>query len=353
LILEPFIINKVTLPNRLVVAPMCQYSATNGNPSKWHYAHLQQLATSGAGMLMLESTAINNQGRISLKDLTLTNNRNEKSINTLISYLRTISNIPLGLQISHAGRKGSSQVPWIEANTALNIDQKSWNTVAPSPIKRDSNWPIPKELSVSQINKLICDYEETAIRSKRIGFDALEIHMAHGYLLHQFFSKISNRRKDNYGGNLENRCRILVEIIDKVRDIWPKDKILGARITGNDWLDDGITIEDSIYLVKKLKDHGLDYVCISSGGILQKTKMVFKPGYQVHLAREIKKRTGIITRTAGMITNFNQASAIIESGSADLVALARKFIYDPTWLIHEIKRSNGQIDIPKQYERCF
>ena len=332
---------------------MCQYSATNGNPSKWHYGHLQQLATSGAGMLMLESTAINNQGRITLRDLTLTNNKNENSINKLVLYLRTISNIPLGLQISHAGRKGSSQVPWIKSNTSLNKDQKGWGTVAPSPIKRDSNWPRPKELSDSQINKLICDYNQTAMRAKRIGFDALEIHMAHGYLLHQFFSNISNRRKDNYGGNLDNRCRLLVEIVDQVRKIWPKDKILGARITGSDWLDGGITIEDSIYLVKILKDHGLDYVCVSSGGILPITKMVFKPGYQVHLAKEIKKNTGIITRTAGMITNYNQALAITESGSADLVALARKFIYDPTWLIHEIKQLNVEIDIPKQYERCL
>jgi len=332
---------------------MCQYSAKNGNPSKWHYGHLQQLAMSGAGMMMFESTAVNDQGRITLKDLTLTNTNNENSFKTIVDYLRNISKIPLGLQISHAGRKGSAQLPWIKSNAALTDREQAWITVAPSSIERDINWPKPKRLTLNQINQIIVDYRDTAIRAKRIGFDCLEIHMAHGYLLHQFFSPISNRRKDEYGGSLDNRCKLLIEIATEVRKIWPGGKILGARITGKDWMEGGITIEDSVRLVRKLKDQGLDYVCVSSGGVVPKTNMIFKPGYQVHLAREIKKRTGIITRTAGMITNYSQASEIIENGSADLVALARKFINDPTWLIHDIKDKNGGVDLPNQYKRCY
>jgi len=352
-ILSPFKIKNIILPNRITVASMCQYSAKNGNASTWHYGHLQQLANSGAGMLMLESTAISMKGRITLKDLALANKENEKSLKNLIKYIRSISKIPLGLQISHAGRKGSAEIPWIKSNHPLRGNNKKWTTCAPSAIKRDSNWPIPAALTILQIKKIVNEFKNSAKRAERIGFDCLEIHMAHGYLLHQFFSPISNKRKDIYGGTLENRCKLLIEIIHEIRKIWPKNKILGARVTGQDWLKNGSTINDCVYLVKKLKKAGIDYVCVSSGGILSKTNIIFKPGYQVHLAREVKKLTGVITRTTGMITKFDQAEKIINNGSADIVNIARKFIKNPTWLINTINEKNKNTEIPKPYKRCF
>jgi 2,4-dienoyl-CoA reductase-like NADH-dependent reductase (Old Yellow Enzyme family) len=352
-ILSPLKINNIILPNRITVASMCQYSAKNGNPSTWHYGHLQQLANSGAGMLMLESTAVEMNGRITLKDLALANKENENSLKNLVKYIRTISKIPLGLQISHAGRKGSAEIPWIKSNHPLSRSKKKWKTYAPSAIRRGAHWPIPGVLTISQIKKITNDFKSSAKRAKRIGFDCLEIHMAHGYLLHEFFSPISNKRKDNYGGTLENRCKLLIEIIQEIRKIWPKKKILGARVTGQDWLKNGSTINDCVYLVKKLKKAGIDYVCVSSGGILSKPNIIFKPGYQVHLAKEIKKRTGVITRTTGMITKFDQAKKIINSGSADIVNMARKFIKSPTWLINTIKKKNKKIEIPGPYKRCL
>ena len=353
MLLKPIKINKVKLANRVVVAPMCQYSAMNGNLTKWHYKHLSKLTAAGAGMVMMESTAISNQGRISLKDLTLKNKANENSFKKILIYLKKIRNISFGIQLSHAGRKGSSEIPWIKSNTALKEKQKAWITFAPSSIRRDINWPLPTELTTKQIKKIISDYKNSAIRAKRAGFDCLEIHMAHGYLLHQFFSPISNKRTDNFGGTLEKRCRLLVEVIREVRKVWPKDKILGARITGSDWLRGGIAINDSVYLVKKLKKQGLDYACVSSGGIIPKTKIIFKPGYQVHLAQKIKEKTGIITRTAGMITSYDQASKIIKNRSADLVVVARSFINNPNWLVKNYKKVKQKIKIPNQYKRCF
>ena len=352
-ILNPLKINGVTLKNRITVASMCQYSAKNGSPTIWHYGHLQQLINSGAGMLMLESTAVSLNGRITFKDLTLANNKNEIAFKKIVKYLKTINSTPLGLQISHAGRKGSSQIPWVKSNYPLKKKQKRWITYAPSSIKRDVHWPTPRALTIKQIKKIINDYKNCARRAKRIGFDCLEVHMAHGYLLHEFYSPISNHRKDAYGGNLENRCKLLIEIIKELRKIWPKNKIFGARVTGKDWLKNGATINDCVYLVKKLKKEGLDYVCVSSGGILSKTNMIFKPGYQVHLAKEIKKRTGIITRTTGLITEFQQAKKIIDSGAADVINMARKFINDPTWLINVLKKKTGSAPTTNQYKRCF
>jgi len=352
-LLRPVKIKSIILRNRITVASMCQYSAENGNPSLWHYGHLQKLAQSGAGMLMLESTAVSMEGRITLKDLTLINKKNTISFKRLLNHIKSFSKIPVGIQISHSGRKGSAKIPWEKSNTSLNKNQGGWKTYAPSSIARDVKWPTPRYLTISRIKKIIKDFKNCAVRAKRVGFDCLEIHMAHGYLLHQFFSPISNKRKDKYGGSLENRCKLLVEVTKEVRKIWPKNKILGARITGKDWLKHGISTKDCTFLIKRLEKIGLDYVCISSGGILPKTNIIFKPGYQVHLAKKIKKQTNMIVRTAGMITSFNQAKKIIENGSADLVVIARKFINDPNWLIRSIKKETGKISVPNQYKRCF
>ena len=346
-------IKGITLPNRITVGSMCQYSAIKGNPSLWHYGHLQKLAQTGAGMLMLESTAVSMEGRISLKDLTLINRKNVISFKKLLNHIKSFSKIPVGIQISHSGRKGSARIPWEKSNTPLKKQNGGWTTYAPSPIRRDKKWPVPKELSIKKIKKIIKQFKNSATLANKAGFDCLEVHMAHGYLLHEFFSPISNKRKDIYGSNLENRCRFLCEIFKEVRKVWPKKKILSARVNGQDWLPNGSTVNDCIYLVKKLKKIGIDYVCVTSGGILPKTNLKFGPGYQVHLAKKVKSGTRVRTRTTGMITNLKQANNILKNKNADLINIARKFINSPTWLISEVIKHNKKIKIPNPYTRCF
>ena len=345
-------IGKTKLKNRICIAPMCQYSAKDGNPTKWHYTHLTKLMEAGAGMLILESTAVSKKGMISLNDLSLINKKNFLKLNKLFKYLKTISNTKIGIQISHSGRKGSSKVPWIKSNTPLNKKQ-GWETIGPSKIKRDINWPFPKEANRKDIKMIKNDFFNSAIYARKIGFDCLEVHMAHGYLLHQFFSPISNKRKDEYGGNLKKRCKILIEISEKIRKVWPKNRILGARINGKDWLKNGSSISDCIYLCKKLKMIGFDYVCITSGGIISKTRINFKKGYQVFLAKKIKEKVKIKVKTTGMISGLTHAEKIITTQQADLVSFGRKFINSPTWLVKEMISKNKKIKLPNQYKRCF
>lgn len=344
-------INNTTLKNRIVVSPMCQYSGINGKPTLWHYHHLSNLAKSGAGLLMLESTAVNKNGKISINDLCLSNKIQEKSLKKLIEHLSKVSDISLGIQISHSGRKGSSFVPWIKSNTPLK--KHKWQTFAPSAIRRDINWPEPKTLLVKQINQIINDFRKTAIRAKRIGFDCLEIHMAHGYLLHQFLSPISNKRQDDYGGSFTNRSKLLLQIAKEVRKVWPKDKILGARITATDHLKNGIKINDAINFVNKLKLIGLDYVCVSSGGIIPITKLKFKKAFREKLSKKIKSKTKIITRITGEVDDYKTIERLLKNGSADLIAVGRKFIKEPNWLNRVAKMNNVKGYIPNQYLRCY
>ncbi len=346
-------INKIILKNKIVVSPMCQYSGINGCPTDWHYEHLSRLANSGAGMLMIESTAVNKTGKITHADLCLNNNLQEKKLRKLKNHINKKSKIPIGIQISHSGRKGSAFIPWVKSNTALNKKNKSWKTFAPSAIKRDRKWPLPKSLTKNQILRLIKDFKNTALRAKRIGFECLEIHMAHGYLLHQFLSPISNIRKDEFGKNFTGRSSVPLKIAQEIRKIWPKDKILGARITGSDHLQNGITLKDSISLVKQLEKIGLDYVCVSSGGILPITNMKFKKAFRANLSKNIKKKTSILIRTSGQIDDINIANKILNKRNVDFVAIARKFIKDPMWIIKASKSKKIKNYIPKPYLRCF
>ena len=344
-------IKNINLKNRMVISPMCQYSAINGSPSIWHYNHLSKLATSGAALLILESTAVSKNGKISHMDLCLSNKTQEKNFKSLLNYLRKISDIKLGVQISHSGRKGSSEIPWLKPNSPLK--KKSWQTYAPSSIKRSNGWPTPKSLSKKQIDKIILDFKNTALRVKRIGFDCLELHMAHGYLLHQFLSPISNKRSDKYGGNDTNRQKIPLKIASEIRKIWPRNKILGARITATDHLKKGINITESIKFVKKLKTLGFDYVCVSSGGIIPITNLRQKKAFRKNLCKKIKSEVKIITRASGQIDDFKTIDYLLENKSLDLVATGRKFINDPHWLIREAKKRKLMTYIPKQYIRCI
>ena len=350
---DPLDLGGLVLPNRLVVAPMCQYSAISGFPTEWHTGHLQRLAVSGAGMLMLESTAVTLDGRISKNDLAISSDRHGAELGQLLDSIRSVSEVAVGLQISHAGRKGSVHVPWENKGRFLESTEGAWETVSASPERRDFDWPIPRELDVSGIANLIENFESASMRACKSGFDGLEIHMAHGYLLHQFLSPVSNKRKDAFGGSFSNRCRLPLEIVSKVRKVWPKNRILGVRVTGDDWLDGGWTADDCVRLVRELKMLEVDYVCVSSGGILPITGLQLGSGYQVHLAEQVKKATNVITRTAGMIKSPYQANTIIRNSRADLVAIGRQLIEEP-WFVARSARELGRTPvIPKQYERCF
>ena len=343
-------INKVILKNRIVVSPMCQYSGKNGCPTNWHFSHLSKLINSGAGMLMIESTAVENNGKISHRDLCLSNKKQEKKFKELKNFLGKINKTPIGLQISHSGRKGSSFVPWEKKNKPLNKKNKSWQTYSASPLKRDINWPTPKELTKKKIITLLKKFRDTAIRARRVGFECLEIHMAHGYLLHQFLSPISNKRNDEFG---RSKHSFPLDIAREVRKIWPKEKILGARITATDHLKDGINFKDSIDLVNNLKKIGFDYVCVSSGGILPITNMKIKKAFRKNLSKKIKKNSSILVRASGSIDNINLAEQLIKNNFADLIAVGRKFIKDPNWILSETKKRKMQEYIPKQYLRCI
>ena len=346
-------INKINLKNRIVVSPMCQYSAKKGCPTIWHYNHLSKLANSGAGMLMLESTAVNNAGKITHFDLCLNNDYQEKKFKDLKKYINRLSDIPIGIQISHSGRKGSSWVPWIKSNMPLNKKDNSWETYSASSIRRDKHWPKPKELQTKNLNNIFNDFMNTTKRAKRIGFECLELHMAHGYLLHQFLSPISNKRKDEYGIKKEIRLNFSLKIAKGIRKIWPKDKILGARITATDHLKDGIKIKDSIKLAKELKKIGFDYVCVSSGGILPITNMKAGKAFRKNLSKEIKKKSSILTRVSGKIDSIKIAENMLIKNCADFVAVGRKFINDPNWIINEAKKRKIKGYVPNQYLRCI
>src|SRR3989344_138717 len=348
---SPINLRKLTLQNRIVISPMCQYSAVNGSASDWHTIHLGHLALGGAGLLIIEATAVNQEGRITLSDLGLYSDDNEKALGNILEKIRKYNgNTAIGIQLAHSGRKGSTDIPW-QGGSPLLQNEKAWTTFAPSDIPRDPAWPTPTEMTLEQIERLKKDYVNSTKRATRIGIDLLELHVAHGYLLHTFTSPISNHRTDQYGGNFENRVRLPLEIAEQVRKIWPKDKHMGARITGNDWLEGGITTEDAVKFAKLLKEAGLDYVCISSGGVTPKTNMPTDVNYQISLAKEVKKNVDIKVQAVGLITNPLQAEEIIASGKADMVTIARAFLDNPRWVWHAAEKLGVKIVYPPQYDR--
>ena len=345
-------INNIILKNRIVISPMCQYSSKNGSPSKWHYQHLENLSSTGSSMILLESTAVEKPGKISEADMCLYNATHEKNLKKLIKFLKSKNDIKYGIQISHSGRKGSSYVPWIKHNSPLP-KQKSWKTFSASAISRDKGWPKPTEMTKLQIKKMVQKFKNTAIRANRVNFDCLEIHMAHGYLLHQFFSPISNKRKDEYGGNFINRSRFLLEIAREVRKVWPSHKILGARITGTDHIKNGISIDDATLLSKSLKKIGFDYVSISSGGILPFTKMKQYEAFRVNMAEKIKNNSKMMTTTSGMITKHKISENIINNKKIDFITIARIIVKNPRWIFQFAKRNKVKNYIPNQYKRII
>ena len=344
---SPIELGGVTLPNRIVISPMCQYSADDGCMNDWHFIHLGHLAYSGAGLLMVEATHVTREGRITHGCTGLYSEHNEASIKRVIDACRRLTKHPIGIQIGHAGRKASSQVPW-EGREWLRAGESPWQTVAPSPIPFGEGWHVPHELSSSEIRSILEAFVGATLRARRLGFDVLELHSAHGYLLHQFLSPLSNQRKDEYG---RNRLKFPLEVAAAVREAWPKERGLGARINATDWAEGGLEPDDAVAHARELKRLGYDYVCVSSGALTSHGRIRVEPGYQVAYAERVKKSAPMTVRAVGMIVDPEQAESIIASGKADMVALARGFLDNPRWVWHAAERFGVKIDYPPQYQR--
>ncbi|OSQ30254.1 NADH:flavin oxidoreductase/NADH oxidase [Thalassospira sp. MCCC 1A03138] len=345
-------LGKLELENRIVIAPMCQYSAENGKFTAWHDMHLGNLAQSGAGLLIIEATAIEPEGRITYGDVGLWDDETEAAFGKTLAAVRSHSDMPIAIQLAHAGRKASCEKPW-DGGGAIAPDHKNgWQAVAPSAVPFRAGDPEPEALNTSRISEIIQGFADAAKRADRLGLDAIEIHGAHGYLLHQFLSPRSNKRDDDYGGSLENRMRIVIEVYDAVRAAFDPAKPVGIRISASDWVEGGWDIDQSVELARVLKERGCDFIHVSSGGLHIDQKIPVGPNYQVPFADRIKSETGITTIAVGLITEAEQAEAIVFTGQADAIALARGILYDPRWPWHAAASLGAEVKAANQYLRC-
>ena len=347
---SPFSIGRMELSNRISVAAMCQYSAVEGSMTDWHMQHLGNLALSGAAMLVIEATGVVPEGRITRHCTGLYSDGNEAAMKRVVSFIRTISPVRVGLQINHAGRKASAHRPW-EGRGPLAPEEGAWTTVAPSALALAAGWPTPVELDHAKLDALKAAYVETTRRAARIGVDFIELHSTHGYLLSEFLSPLANRRTDEYGGSLENRMRFPLAVFRAVRDTWPQEKPLGAKISGTDFASGGWTPEDAVAYARELKSLGCDYVTVSGGGVVLDAKVPVAPGYQVQYAERVRRKVGITTGSVGLISSAQQAEDIVSSGKADFVSLARGMLFDPRWPWHAALALGDDIEYPPQYAR--
>ncbi len=348
---QPIRLGGLELANRIVVSPMCQYSADDGCANEWHLTHLGMLANSGAAMVVVEATGVERHGRITHGCMGLYSDRNEAALNRVVDHCRRIGTAKIAVQLAHAGRKGSSQRPW-QGGGALTPDGDPWITLAPSALPFGADWHVPKEITTDEMARVRESFVSAAKRAVRIGFDAIELHLSHGYLLHEFFSPLSNTRSDEYGGSLEKRMRYLIEVAQAVRAVVPGATALAARIAASDWLEGGITGDDAVALARALKACGLDYLCVSSGGLTAQARNPTKPGYNTDLSARIRKEAGIPCRVVGLIVDPDQAEAIIAEGRADMVALARAMLDDPHWGWRAAAALGGEVALPVQYQRA-
>ena len=348
---EPFEIGALRLANRIIIAPMCQYSASEGSAVDWHLIHLGHLALSGAGMMIVEATAVSTEGRITSGDLGLYSDANEQALAHVLGAVRDCSPIKVGMQLAHAGRKASSRAPWEGGKQIRLGEPSSWRAVAPSAVPHAAGEDAPHALDAQGLQKVRDDFARAAQRAARLGLDGLEIHAAHGYLLHQFLSPIANKRSDAYGGNLENLMRFPLEIFEVVRAAFPADKPVWARISATDWVADGWDIEGTVALSHALKARGCAAIHVSSGGVSPQQAIPLGPGYQVPFAQRVKAEVGLPTIAVGLITEPEQAETIIASGEADAVSLARAMLYDPRWPWHAAAKLGAQVVAPHQYWR--
>lgn len=347
----PISLGSLTLANRIVVAPMCQYSAHDGSATDWHMIHLGQLALSGAGLLIIEATGVEPEGRISPGDLGLWSDDNEAALARVLKAIRAYSRIPVSIQLAHAGRKASTHVPWEKDGAFIPVSEGGWPVVAPSPIPFNSDEPNPIALDHAGLARVREAFAAATRRAARLGLDAIEVHSAHGYLLHEFLSPLSNQRTDEYGGSLENRMRFPLEVFDAVRAAFPADKPVGVRISGTDWVEGGWDVEQSIRFTQELQRRGSAYIHVSSGGLSPAQRIPAGPNYQVPMAEKIKAATGLTTITVGLITEPEQAEQLVAEGKADMIALARAMLYDPHWPWHAAAKLGAQVTVPPQYLR--
>lgn len=347
---SPLQIKNIAFKNRIVISPMCQYSAKDGFANDWHLVHLGSRASGGAGLIIQEATAVSPEARISPEDLGLWEDEHIEKLQVINRFIVSQNAVP-GIQLAHAGRKASAAAPW-EGGRKLDIDQGGWDTVAPSAIAYHENEKTPIALDKAGIEKVITDFKAATKRAVQAGFQVLEIHSAHGYLLHQFLSPLSNFRTDEYGGNFENRTRLVLELVEVVQSEWPENLPLFVRISATDWAQGGWNIEESVQLSKILKEKGVDLIDVSSGGLVSYQQIPLGPNYQVPFAERIKKETGIMTGAVGLITESGQAEEIIATAKADLVLFARESLRNPNLGLTFAEELHVDIPWAKQYERA-
>jgi 2,4-dienoyl-CoA reductase-like NADH-dependent reductase (Old Yellow Enzyme family) len=348
---SPFQLRGLALPNRIMVAPMCQYSSVDGEANDWHFTHINSLALSGAAIFCIEATAVEAIGRITPGCLGLWNDATEAALKPILAAVRRHSRIAVAMQLAHAGRKASSHVPW-NGGQLIPISGGGWQAQGPSDVPHKEGEAAPLALDARGLVRVRDAFVATANRAERLGIDALELHCAHGYLLHQFLSPISNKRTDQYGGALQNRMRYPLEVFDAIRAAFPERKPVGIKVSSTDWVEGGWDLTQTIEFAGELKKRGVDWIDASSGGVSPLQKIPLGPGYQVPFAQAIKQATGVNTIAVGLITQAKQAEDIVAAGKADMVALARGMLYDPRWGWHAAAELGGQVDAPPAYWRA-
>ncbi len=346
-----FKLRGLELPNRIVVSPMCQYMAEDGSATDWHLMHLGQLSMGAGGLLIAEATHVSRVGRISKYCLGLYSDENERALKRVIDFCRQYGVSKLGIQLAHAGRKGSVQSPQ-EGSKPLTAEQGAWATLAPSALPFGPGWHVPQALTPSGLAEVKQQFVEAARRAGRIGFDLAELHVGHGYLLHEFLSPISNQRNDDYGGSTTNRMRFPLEVFEAVRAVWPQERPLGVRVSATDWMEGGWTPEETVLFARELKRLGCDFLDVTSAHLDPRQKIPLAPGYNVPFAENIRKEADIPVMAVGMITRPRQAEEIVASGKADLVAIARAVMDDPRWAWRAARELGDKTIYPRNYQRC-
>jgi 2,4-dienoyl-CoA reductase-like NADH-dependent reductase (Old Yellow Enzyme family) len=352
---EPFTLRELTIPNRVWMPPMCQYSAApegpeTGVPADWHFAHYAARATGGTGLIIVEATAVSPQGRISPYDLGIWNDTQVEAFRRITRFLTAQGTVP-AIQLAHAGRKASTDRPW-KGGAPVGPDEHGWEPVAPSPLAFDDRHPVPAELTTGQIKDVVEQFAAAARRALDAGFEIAEIHGAHGYLINEFLSPHSNHRTDAYGGSYENRTRFALEVVDAVREVWPDDKPLFFRVSATEWLDDGgWTADDTVRFAADLRAHGIDLLDVSTGGNASGVRIPTTPGYQVPFAARVRNETSLPVAAVGLITDVEQAEKILANGEADAVLLGRELLRTPSWARHAARELGGEVRVPDQYHR--
>lgn len=348
---DPLPIRGVELRNRIIVSPMCQYSCTEGYATEWHMVHLGSRAVGGAALVMTEAAAVLPEARISPQDLGIWSDHHIRPLEPIVRFIHAQGSLA-GMQLAHAGRKASTYRPW-QALGAAPVSEGGWvNVVAPSPLPFSPDYPHPQALDPQGIESVIAAFAQAAGRARQAGFDVVEVHAAHGYLLHQFISPFSNQRQDAYGGSFDNRTRLLRQVVQAVRQVWPEERPLFVRISATDWVAGGWDLEQSIELARQLRPLGVDFLDCSSGGNLPQARVPVGPGYQTSFAEQIRRATGILTGAVGMITSPAQADHIIRTGQADAVLLAREMLRDPYWPLQAARELGAPASWPVQYLRA-